>query len=141
MTTPGTGVVLNCAANLFRKEVGSGEWLSVTNLSPNIMNHIDGTQIAYGGPGGSRIPAIVLQIILEMAKGGGDLSKAVNKKRVSVSLNGELELEDVGLAEQYHARRIFEKEYFGPTSAILRKRDGQIVVGADDRFETGVALI
>ena len=33
------------------------------------------------------------------------------------------------------------KEYFGPTSAILRKRDGQIVVGADDRFETGVALI
>jgi gamma-glutamyltranspeptidase len=141
MTTPGTGVVLNCAANLFRKEVGSGEWLSVTNLSPNIMNRIDGTQIAYGGPGGSRIPAIVLQIILEMAKGGGDLSKAVNKKRVSVSLNGELELEDVGLAEQYHARRIFEKEYFGPTSAILRKRDGQIVVGADDRFETGVALI
>ena len=64
-----------------------------------------------------------------------------NKKRVSVSLNGELELEDGGLAQQYQARRIFEKEYFGPTSAILRKRDGQIVVGADDRFETGVALI
>lgn len=141
MTTPGTGVILNCAANLFRKEVSSGEWLSVTNLSPNIMNRIDGTQIAYGGPGGSRIPAIVLQIILEMAKGGGDLSKAVNRKRVSVSLNGELELEDGGLAQQYQARRIFEKEYFGPTSAILRKRDGQIVVGADDRFETGVALI
>jgi gamma-glutamyltranspeptidase/glutathione hydrolase len=141
MTTPGTGVVLNCAANLFRKEVSSGEWLSVTNLSPNIMHCKDGTQIAYGGPGGARIPAIVLQIILEMAKGGGDLSKAVNKKRVSVSLNGELELEDDGLAQQYHARRIFEKEYFGPTSAILRKRDGQIIVGADDRFETGVALI
>lgn len=141
MTTPGTGVVLNCAANLFRKELSSGEWLSITNLSPNIMHCEDGNQIAYGGPGGSRIPAIVLQIILEMAKGGGDLSKAVNKKRVSVSLNGELELEDDGLAQQYHARRIFEKEYFGPTSAILRKRDGQIVVGADDRFETGVALI
>jgi hypothetical protein len=52
-----------------------------------------------------------------------------------------LELEDEGLAHQYHARRIFEDEYFGPTSAILRKRDGEIEVGRDDRFETGVALI
>ena len=141
MTTPGTGVVLNCAANLFRKEVSSGEWLSVTNLSPNIMHCKDGAQVAYGGPGGSRIPAIVLQIILEMAKGGRDLSKAVNKKRVSVSLKGELELEDGALAEQYQARRIFEKEFFGPTSAILRKRDGEVNVAIDDRFETGVALI
>ena len=70
--------------------MSSAEWLSVTNLSPNIMHCKDGTQIAYGGPGGSRIPAIVLQIILEMAKGGRDLSKAVNKKRVSVSLKGRV---------------------------------------------------
>ena len=52
-----------------------------------------------------------------------------------------MELEDGALAEQYQARRIFEKEFFGPTSAILRKRDGEVNVATDDRFETGVALI
>jgi gamma-glutamyltranspeptidase len=141
MMTPETGVILNCAANLFRQEARSREWLCITNLCPNIMNSKDGSRLACGAPGGSRIPAIVLQIILEMTKGGGDLSKAINKKRVSVSLNGDLELEDANLVQHYQAHRIFENEYYGPSSAILRKKDGEILIGIDDRFETGVALI
>ena len=141
MMTPETGVILNCAANLFRQEARSREWLCITNLCPNIMNSKDGSRLACGAPGGSRIPAIVLQILLEMTKGGGDLSKAINKKRVSVSLNGDLELEDANLVQHYQAHRIFENEYYGPSSAILRKNDGEILIGIDDRFETGVALI
>jgi gamma-glutamyltranspeptidase/glutathione hydrolase len=141
MITPGTGVVLNCAANLFRKELTSGQWLCVTNLSPNIMHGKEGSRLASGAPGGSRIPAIALQIILEMTKGGGDLRKAINKKRVSVSPIGELELEDMNLAKMHHAHRIFEEEYFGPSSAILRKGNGDIYVGIDDRFKSGVAVI
>jgi gamma-glutamyltranspeptidase/glutathione hydrolase len=141
MITPGTGVVLNCAANLFRKELTSGQWLCVTNLSPNIMHGEEGARLASGAPGGLRIPAIVLQIILEMTKGGGNLLKAINKKRVSVSPIGELELEDMNLAKIHHAHRIFEEEYFGPSSAILRRGNGDIYVGTDDRFKSGVAVI
>jgi gamma-glutamyltranspeptidase len=105
------------------------------------MHCEEGTRLASGAPGGLRIPAIVLQIILEMTKGGGNLLKAINKKRVSVSPIGELELEDMNLAKIHHAHRIFEEEYFGPSSAILRRGNGDIYVGTDDRFKSGVAVI
>jgi gamma-glutamyltranspeptidase / glutathione hydrolase len=141
MITPGTGVILNCAANLFRQVANSNEWLCVTNLCPNILNLKGGDFLVSGSPGGSRIPAIILQIILEMTKGGKDLSEAINNKRVSVSPSGELELEDINLARIYKAKRIFKEDYFGPSSAILQKKNGDIFVGRDERFEVGVAQI
>ena len=141
MITPETGVILNCAANLFRQPKNSNEWLCVTNLCPNILNLKGGDLLVSGSPGGSRIPAIVLQIILEMTKGGKDLSNAVNKKRVSVTADGSLELEDFELAQQFHASRIYQNEFYGPTSAILRRNNGEIFVGTDARFEYGVDLI
>ena len=141
MLSPGTGVILNCAANLFRQIADSEEWLCITNLSPNIMLQKNGTNIASGSPGGSRIPAIILQIILEMAQENGDLSTAINRLRVSVTPSGALELEDAELAEQYKSRRIYVEEYFGPSSAILRDCHGDIQIGMDHRFDTGFVLI
>lgn len=139
--TPGTGVILNCAANLFRQVANSNEWLCVTNLCPNILNLKGGDLLVSGSPGGSRIPAIVLQIILEMTRGSKNLSKAVNKKRVSVAADGSLELEDLELAQQFQASRIYQNEFYGPSSAILRRNNGEIYVGTDARFEYGVDLI
>ncbi|CAN1550335.1 Ggt Gamma-glutamyltransferase [Burkholderiaceae bacterium] len=141
LITPGTGVILNCAGNLFRQSVASGEWLCVTNLSPNVMLKKNGDQITSGCPGGPRIPAIILQIILEMSSKNSSLEKAINRLRVSVTPNGELELEDEALAKRYQALQINAAEYFGPTSALLRAPNGDLQVATDDRFEKGVAWV
>ncbi|MCE7527297.1 gamma-glutamyltransferase [Polynucleobacter sp. IMCC 30228] len=141
LITPGTGVVLNCAGNLFRQSRASGKWLCVTNLSPNVMLKKNGDQIASGSPGGPRIPAIILQIILEMSSKTGNLQQAINRLRVSVTPNGELELEDEVLAKRYQGLKIHAAEYFGPTSALLRAPNGDLHIGTDDRFEKGVAWV
>jgi gamma-glutamyltranspeptidase len=101
----------------------------------------NGDQIASGCPGGPRIPAIILQIILEMSSKNSSLEKAINRLRVSVTPNGELELEDEVLAKRYQAPQINAAEYFGPTSALLRAPNGELQVATDDRFEKGVAWV
>jgi hypothetical protein len=76
-----------------------------------------------------------------MTKGSKNLSKAVNKKRISVAADGSLELEDLELAQQFQVSRIYQNEFYGPSSAILRRNNGEIYVGTDARFEYGVDLI
>ena len=76
-----------------------------------------------------------------MSSQNSSLEKAINRLRVSVTPNGDLELEDEALAKRYQALQINPAEYFGPTSALLRTPNGDLQVATDDRFEKGVAWV
>lgn len=135
---PGTGVVMNCGTNLARYSKPHGRWLAINNLTPVLVCTEPGDRYAMGAPGGSRIPAIVLKLLIDSVVPGGELASAMDRPRVSVSPQGEVEAEPEANWPGPH-RVLGPEEFYGPASAIGLMGDGRAVVAVDRRCASGFA--
>ncbi len=135
-----TGLIMNCGMNLMRAESNGGEWRAVNNLSPVIaVRASDRMRLVAGSPGGSRIPAIVMQIVLDHGLGGMPLDEAIQRPRLAVRPDGRIEAEE-GVCMDAEMLPLYPADFFGPASAISALADGRIQVAADHRFAHGIAL-
>lgn len=134
LVVPGTGMVLNCGANLFARQRTDGSFFPLTNLTPVIVACADGSRHAIGSPGGIRIPAVVLQSVLDLVRYKIPLPEALPLPRVSVDFDGNLEAEPP-LAQRLHgAKPIRVSDYYGPASGISLAPEGPSVAARDPRF-------
>jgi gamma-glutamyltranspeptidase/glutathione hydrolase len=141
LVAPGTGVVLNAGANLFARSLADGTIFPQTNLTPVIVACGNGARHAIGSPGGMRIPAIVLQMVVDVVGYGLPLSKAIALPRMSVSPDGALEAEPDLAAAAPSARPVEQikvRDYYGPASALSLSTTGDPAAACDPRFSSAV---
>jgi gamma-glutamyltranspeptidase/glutathione hydrolase len=135
-----SGVLLNCGRHILARRNADGEVVAQPHLTPAIVRR-GGTRYALGSPGGRRIPAIVLQAIIDLVHYGVPIDDVLAAPRLSANADGTFEAE-AALADAMPARRmrtIEPHEYFGPAGAIAW--DGRRARGAaDPRFDDGCAL-
>jgi gamma-glutamyltranspeptidase/glutathione hydrolase len=144
LVAPSTGIVLNAGANLFARSLVDNTIFPMTNLAPVILAGAEGTRHALGSPGGVRIPAIVLQMILDVAAYDLRLTDAIALPRVSVNTDGALEVEPALLSiipSTAGAETINTRDYYGPASALSVSADGCAVAARDPRFTSAVAQV
>lgn len=142
LVAAGTGILLNAGANLFVRAQADGRIFPQTNLTPVILETSDGHRHAIGSPGGVRIPAIVLQMILDRVRYGVPLGEGIALPRMSVGPGGDLEAEAdlAALAGSVRATRIIAaSEYYGPACALSVSASGEAVAACDPRFMSAVA--
>lgn len=139
LAAPGTGIVLNCGANLYARRRADGALAGITNLAPAILVCGNGARHAIGSPGGIRIPAVVLQAVLDVVHYGIALDEALPLPRVSVDYSGRLEVEPALAATAPDARTIRVADYYGPASGIAVPPAGVPVAAQDPRFDSAVA--
>ncbi len=142
LVAPGTGVVLNSGANLFVRPRAGGTLYAVHNMSPVIVEQPNRVRHAIGAPGGSKIPAIVMQLVVDAVHYELPLADAIKLPRVSVAPNGGIEAESALVAllgSGLDARTIDRSEYYGPASALSLAGRGQASAALDPRFSPGCA--
>jgi gamma-glutamyltranspeptidase/glutathione hydrolase len=134
---PETGIILNCGANLLRRvEVGSATNVTALhNLCPVVIRDKNGTVYAFGSPGGSRIPAIVLQAVVDVIHYRLPLDESICLPRVSVDPSGGIEVELLLRQVAPDAYLIERHEYYGPASGLTLTRDGRLLCALDYRFQ------
>lgn len=138
LVAPGTGLVLNCGANLIARRRADGALRPLANLAPVIVACGDGSRHAIGSPGGYRIPAVVLQAVVDLVRYRLPLAQALPLPRVSVDAAGRLEAEPP-LAASLGAAPIPAADYYGPASALSVTPDGCAVAACDPRFDEAAA--
>lgn len=134
LVVPGTGLVLNAGANLYARRHGEATVRAITNLAPTLLLGADGGRHALGSPGGQRIPAIVLQAVLDIAHYGIALDDAIGRPRLSVDAQGGLEVEAALAALAPGARVLEPSVYYGPAGGISIRPPGAPVAARDPRF-------
>jgi len=135
-----SGVLLNCGMHILARRDADGEIVAQPHLTPTIVRH-GKSHYALGSPGGRRIPAIVLQAIIDLVHYGVPIERALDAPRLSANADGRFEAEAM-LANAMPARRmriIEPNEYFGPAGAIAWNERGARGV-ADPRFDDACAL-
>lgn len=137
---PGTGLVMNCGMNLARFSQERNRWVAVNNLTPVVVETALGARYCMGAPGGSRIPAIVLKLLIETVLCGAALEQAINWPRVSVSPHGEVEAE-IEANWPYSHRVLGPEEFYGPASAIGVLKGAMVVAAVDRRCASGLAVV
>lgn len=141
LLAPETGILLNCGVNLFARRRSDGVILPLTNLTPIILSEADGTRHAVGSPGGIRIPAIVLQAVLDLAWYGLPLAQALAQPRVSVDFDGNVEVEPALAGVVPGAREIRTRDYYGPASALSLPASGEPLIARDPRFTSSALVV
>lgn len=140
LIVPGTGILLNAGANLFVRSRRDGGLYAMHNMSPVIVQDTGGARHAIGSPGGSKIPAIVLQLIIDSVHYGLPLAEAIKLPRLSVAPDGRTEAEPgmlPAVPAELDPRSIERHEYYGPASALSLDRAGCARVAPDPRFQPG----
>lgn len=141
IVVPGTGILLNAGANLFARSNTDDTLFPLTNLTPTIVEHDSGTRHALGSPGGFRIPAIVLQAIVDVVCYDLPLSEALRGPRFSVDPDGNLEAEPALATNTLEARHVEREEYYGPASGISLSPSSPPQAACDPRFVCEVSTI
>lgn len=139
LVAPGTGLVINAGANLYARRRGEREVRALTNLTPTILLGADGSRHAIGSPGGQRIPAIVLQAVLDVSRYGIALDEAIGLPRLSVDEQGALEVESALGTLAPDARTLEPSVYYGPAGGISILASGAVVAAPDPRFAASSA--
>lgn len=135
-----SGILLNCGMHILARRNADSEIVAQPHLTPAIVHHGE-TRYALGSPGGRRIPAIVLQAIIDLVHYGVSMDKLFDAPRLSANADGVLEAE-AGLANampQRRMRTIASSEYFGPAGALAWNERGA-QGAADSRFDDACAL-
>jgi gamma-glutamyltranspeptidase/glutathione hydrolase len=138
MIAEGTGIWLN--NSLGEQELNGhglhglapGTRLS-SNMAPTVGRHRDGSVLAIGSPGASRIATAIVQALAGFVSGGMGLQEAINQPRVHVqgahrpdeSVRHETEL----------------SMYFGGVGAAMAHPDGHLVAAADPRRDGAVRTV
>lgn len=141
IVVPDTGIVLNAAANLLRKVKGTAQPVPLHNMTPVVIRDSNGAIHAFGSPGGSRIPAIVLQAIVDLLHYDLSLAESLQLPRLSVAPAGAIEVEDQLRSIVPEARVVERYEYYGPASGLTLSRDGRILEALDPRFNPAFARL
>ena len=136
---PETGVTLNCGANLFVEEHKTGQRRSQTNVCPIIIRRGDGSCIAFGTPGGRKIPAMAVALAVDVLVRGDSVEAALAHPRISVGFDGTPEVEDPLAQEVAGSRVIARDDFYGPASAIEGSSDATLRGYTDPRFAGAVA--
>ena len=131
-----TGIVLNAGVNSFARSRTTGEVFPMTNMAPVVVSGPRG-RFVLGTPGGARIPAIVLQALVDVVRYGFSLDEALRRPRVAVGLDGGLEVERPLTAVVAGARVLATSEFFGPANGIAA-HDG-LMAALDPRFACAVS--
>jgi gamma-glutamyltranspeptidase / glutathione hydrolase len=111
-------------------------------MSPVIVEDERGARHAIGSPGGSKIPSIVMQLIVDAIHYRVPLAEAIALPRVSVAPDGRIEAEPAMLeviTQVLQARTIERSEYYSPASALSLDNEGSAHAALDPRFSPGVA--
>ncbi len=138
LVADGTGIVLNCGANLFVRDPRSGNVFAQANITPVVARTADGSRYAFGTPGGRRIPAVVMTVLVDIIERGAPLEVAINQPRVSVAANGTLEVEPPLDSVLPGTRLIAPDEFYGPASGIQLSPAGVAAGAKDGRFDGAV---
>jgi len=104
-----------------------------SNMAPTVGRHTDGSVLAIGSPGASRIATAIVQALAGFVSGGLGLQEAIHHPRVHVE----------------HARRpdeVVRREtelsmYYGGVGAALAHTDGRLVAAADPRRDGAVRAV
>jgi gamma-glutamyltranspeptidase len=134
----GTGLVLNCGLNLIRQRRSTGEYVAVNNLTPVAARDAQQRRYVAGAPGGTRIPAVVMRLLVETALSGQSLQQAMDLPRIAVRPDGTPEFEAL-LAYSGTFEILGAEDFYGPASIVRRDGDGTLEIGQDPRFDMGVA--
>ena len=139
MMAKGTGIWLN---NTLGEQELNGHGLHalppgsrlMSNMAPTVGRHTDGSVLAIGSPGASRIATAITQVLAGFA-GGMPLQEAVHHPRVHVH--------DAGRPTEVVKRESEEglTMYYGGVAATLLRPDGRLVAAADPRREGAVRIV
>ena len=136
-----TGIILNTGALIFARRASDGALVAQPHLTPVVMRRGERTY-ALGTPGGTRIPAIVLQAIVDLVHYGISPEQVLAGARVSADAQGIAEAEAALAARfpQLALREVRTREYFGPASGIARSAAGMVAM-LDPRFQGACAYV
>lgn len=137
MIADGTGIWLNNslgeqelnAKGLHRAPPGTR---LQSNMAPTVASHRDGSVLAIGSPGASRISTAVVQALAGFV-GGLGLREAIHHPRVHVHRAGRPDEE----VQREHELSM----YFGGVGAALAHGDGHLVAAADPRRDGAVRTV
>lgn len=141
LVAPETGILLNCGVNLLARRRSDDAILPLTNLTPVVVACADGGRHAVGSPGGIRIPAVVLQAVLDLVWYKLPLSEALPLPRVSVDFDGNGEVEPALKSLAPGAREIRTRDYYGPASGLSLPAKGEAVCARDPRFSSAAIVV
>ena len=134
-----SGILLNCGIHILARRAGDGEIVAQPHLAPAIVRR-GHRRIAIGSPGGRRIPAIVLQAVLDLVHYDVPIERLLDGPRLSANGDGSLDAE-AALANTMPGRSLAiveANDYFGPAGALEWSADG-IRCAVDPRFEDATA--
>ncbi|MDX1697541.1 MAG: gamma-glutamyltransferase [Thiohalobacterales bacterium] len=148
---PGTGIFMN--NSLGELELNKGDihgWRPgsrlPSNMAPTVARHRDGSVLAIGSPGASRITTAIQQTLLNFMQLGMPLQAAVDHARLHVEqVDGQLMVayEEALAVDQLDVpQRMFQgtSMYFGGVSAALWNPQTGFALAADPRRAGGTAL-
>jgi gamma-glutamyltranspeptidase/glutathione hydrolase len=150
LVVPGTGIPMN--NTLGEPELNPrgfhalapGERL-ISNMSPTVVSSEEGSIIALGSPGASRIPTAILQTVINVLDFGKTLEEAVLAPRFHAE--GDLFAYEAGArtADLDSYERVLSYEtpnmFFGGVNAVRRTPDGRFEAAADPRRSGGTAIV
>lgn len=137
MMAKGTGIWLNNslgeqelnARGLHAAEPGTR---LMSNMAPTVAQHRDGSVLAIGSPGASRISTAIVQALANFVAGMG-LQEAIHHRRLHVHHAGRPD-EEVQVETELSM-------YYGGVGAALARPDGHLVAAADPRREGAVRTV
>ena len=150
----GYGFVLNDAMADFAADADSVNAVKpgsepLSSMSPTIILNEDGSPfLVIGTPGGSRIVSLLTQVISNVRDYDLSIEDAIKQPRIYDKPDTGLVLEDTvdsslipKLSSMGHMVSVYEGEpkHFGSVQAVMYKKDGTMVGGADERRD-GKAL-
>lgn len=150
----GYGFVLNDAMADFAADADSVNAVKpgsepLSSMSPTIILNEDGSPfLVIGTPGGSRIVSLLTQVISNVIDYDLSIEDAIKQPRIYDKPDTGLVLEDTvdsslipKLSSMGHMVSVYEGEpkHFGSVQAVMYKKDGTMVGGADERRD-GKAL-
>jgi gamma-glutamyltranspeptidase/glutathione hydrolase len=104
----------------------------LSNMTPTVGRHDDGSSLAIGSPGADRITTAIAQVLAGFVS-GLSLHDAVNRPRIHVHRPGR--------PDEVVKRETDLTMYFGGVGATLVTAEGHLVAAADPRREGAVRVV
>ncbi len=117
----------------------------LSSMTPTIITRNNKPVLILGSPGGSTIPTVVLQVILNYLDFGMDIQEAVNSPRFHHQwLPDKIDFEDFGIAKDVRENLIAKGQYIGQKKILGRVEaiavENNLYLGATDPRGFGAAI-
>jgi gamma-glutamyltranspeptidase/glutathione hydrolase len=118
----------------------------ISNMAPTIARHSDGTVLAIGSPGASRISTAIVQVLHNFIHLEMSLSEAINYPRLHVDISQDVPTVEYEAGIPFDSLEGFTSYefpqismYFGGVQAALWHPEGEFLAAADPRRAGGIA--